>query len=343
MGGLGGGLNGMFPAPQQQQRGPPPVSYMQQQQQQQPPIPNFMEYKEVAPDPAKHAHLALGLLQINEPKPARSGTANQSNVSDPYDVRHTVNVNYDKGTRSYQGLPQQWVPKLHQQFGLDIGAVEAVKVAGYDARIPNVLLQMQRYLEKEDAFSIEGVFRKSADQDECTYVKKQLNENAFEGCDDIHCITNLIKVWFRELPRALLDPISPMRIHNCQTGDDVAEIIDRLPEPNRSVFLWLADLCVAVAARQDENKMTPKNLAIVVGPNLFKPSMVDPMASLRFSQSVAAFFHASDQFSEQAAEWLVYGPPLWGNEIPRNRDQNIGQPAGRCNFRLIAFESLPID
>ena len=37
------------------------------------------------------------------------------------------------------------------------------------------------------------------------FVKQQLNENSFEQCSDINCISNLIKVWFRDLPRHLLD------------------------------------------------------------------------------------------------------------------------------------------
>jgi len=57
--------------------------------------------------------------------------------------------------------------------------------------------------------------------------------------------------------------------------------------------LWLIDVCVEVQSHSHINKMTGKNLAIVIGPNLFKPSttMEDPMASLRFSQKIANFMH----------------------------------------------------
>ena len=46
--------------------------------------------------------------------------------------------------------------------------------------------------------------------------------------------------------------------------------------------------------------MTPQNLAIVIGPNLFTtPANADPMASLVFSQKVA-------QFMQQAILWRLH-------------------------------------
>src|SRR4051794_20091878 len=49
-------------------------------------------------------------------------------------------------------------------------------------------------------------------------------------------------------------------------------------------MLWWGDM-VQVASMSHENKMTPQNLAIVIGPNLFIPPMnIEPMAALKFSQ-----------------------------------------------------------
>lgn len=65
--------------------------------------------------------------------------------------------------------------------------------------------------------SQEGLFRIAADADECVHVKKNLNSDNFTSCEDIHCISNLLKVWFRDLPKAILDQIDPSFIENCST------------------------------------------------------------------------------------------------------------------------------
>jgi hypothetical protein len=100
-------------------------------------------------------------------------------------------------------------------------------------------------------------------------------------------------VWFRDLPTHLLTEISADAISDCDTEEKSADIIAGMSEPSASILLWLLDMCVTVSANSNTNKMTPQNLAIVIGPNLFTPSMTDPMASLLFSQKVASFLHSA--------------------------------------------------
>ena len=56
------------------------------------------------------------------------------------------------------------------------------------------------------------------DGDESMFVKQQLNDNSFVRCNDVNCISNLIKVWFRDLPVHLLDSADQTAISNV---DDV--------------------------------------------------------------------------------------------------------------------------
>jgi hypothetical protein len=241
----------------------------------------------------QNAHLALGKMTIQAGKvddasnDAKSGA--KSVISGPTGAVHHSHVRFNPETRAFEGLPKEWEGLLLRQFGLEPSQVDSVVVPGYVSRIPSVLLQMRDYLRKENAFQIEGLFRIAADSDECVFVKKALNEGNFVRCDDVHCISNLLKVWFRDLPKAILDPIAPARIESVQTDADVAAIVESLAEPIKSIFLWILDLCVECSSQSDANKMTAKNLGIVFAPNLFIPSMADPMASLRFSQKVANF------------------------------------------------------
>merc|ERR1712039_530514 len=44
------------------------------------------------------------------------------------------------------------------QFGRDIQFLETVDIDGYTARIPRILVQMKKYLIKNDALKSEGIF-----------------------------------------------------------------------------------------------------------------------------------------------------------------------------------------
>eukprot|EP00479_Gromia_sphaerica_P013987 TRINITY_DN8089_c0_g1_i1.p1 TRINITY_DN8089_c0_g1~~TRINITY_DN8089_c0_g1_i1.p1 ORF type:complete len:88 (-),score=17.12 TRINITY_DN8089_c0_g1_i1:241-504(-) len=73
----------------------------------------------------------------------------------------------------------------------------------------------------------------------------------FESCADVNCIANLIKVWFRELPTQVLSVVTTQQID--EIADDPDQDIERIgilikgfPEPIKSIFFWLLDVCVDV-------------------------------------------------------------------------------------------------
>lgn len=245
----------------------------------------------------------LGKLKILPPKHARafSNGVNES-ITDPYGVIHTQHVKYDASTRSYKGLPADWEAALKKQFGLPPNRVETVKLEAYNSRIPAVLVQMKDYLISHGGLQVEGIFRIAPDADECTFVKRQLNDNTFTECKDINCLSNLIKVWFRELPQNMLDVADKAAIHACDDEAAAGRIIAALPEPNQSIMNWLLDLCVEVTQHQAVNKMSAQNMAVVIAPNLFSTNDSDKMASLIFSQRVANFFHKAILFREK--QWI---------------------------------------
>lgn len=211
-------------------------------------------------------------------------------ITEPTAIKHMSHVKFDPLTRTYVGLPKEWENSLNQQFGLEISRLECQKVEGYKSRIPSVLVQMYDYLKKEKAFEVEGIFRIAADGEECNFVKTELNKNSFTKCEDLHCIATLLKVWFRDLPRPILDSISTYNIVECDTPDKAGEIVAvKMQEPEGSVMMWLVDVLLDCTVKSRVNKMTPTNLGIVFGPNLFRPNMMDPMASLQYSQKVAGF------------------------------------------------------
>jgi len=252
-------------------------------------------------------HLPLGSLTVLQPRSiAReadkgdkgdksiSEAPTDSGVSLPSNVKHLGHIAYDAKTRSYTGLPLDWQASLSKQFGLDPKQVDRDFIPGYTAKIPTCLQEMKEYLVSHEGLETVGIFRIAPDAAESNYIKQLLNENKFTECEDVHCISNLIKVWFRDLPISLLQNVQEAKIEACDSAEEAGAIImTDLKEPSQSIFLWLLDLGNLIADNAHINKMTRKNLAIVFGPNMFTPSHNDPMVSLIFSQKVANFLDFS--------------------------------------------------
>jgi hypothetical protein len=212
-------------------------------------------------------------------------------------VTHTTHVKFDAKTRTFEGLPPEWVEALNKQFGVDFTMLDRTKVEGYESKLPVILQTMKSYLIEHDGLEIEGVFRLAPDAEECQLVKRQLNKGEFTTCQDVHCISNLIKVWFRDLPVSVLEGVSAEEITNCSNPEQAGNIVNGVKEPVRSLIQWILDLCILVSDKSSVNKMTPQNLAIVIGPNLFSPKGdANPMEILKFSQKVARWL-------EQAILW----------------------------------------
>ncbi|EQC40877.1 hypothetical protein, variant [Saprolegnia diclina VS20] len=212
-------------------------------------------------------------------------------ISRPYQMRQEVHVTFNAELARYEGLPTAW-RSLNKQFGLPIDAVPKRKVEGYDAKIPAVLQMMREYLVQNGGLETEGIFRLAPDKEACSAVKDAMNNGVFTGCSDVHIIANLIKVWFRELPDSLLDVIPEKCIYKVCGVTDPTQVLDVLrdvPTSQRSVILWLLDLMAAVVMCEKQTKMSAKNMAIVLSPNLFSIASDNPMVALTMSQKVAEF------------------------------------------------------
>eukprot|EP00735_Rhodelphis_limneticus_P004829 TRINITY_DN16476_c0_g1::TRINITY_DN16476_c0_g1_i1::g.1800::m.1800 TRINITY_DN16476_c0_g1::TRINITY_DN16476_c0_g1_i1::g.1800 ORF type:complete len:399 (+),score=91.67,sp/Q54Y72/GACA_DICDI/39.78/2e-33,RhoGAP/PF00620.22/3.4e-24,WH1/PF00568.18/5e-09,WH1/PF00568.18/4.7e+03,WH1/PF00568.18/3.9e+03,PBD/PF00786.23/4.6e-05,L27_1/PF09058.5/52,L27_1/PF09058.5/32,L27_1/PF09058.5/1.5e+03 TRINITY_DN16476_c0_g1_i1:69-1265(+) len=216
-------------------------------------------------------------------------------ISTPQDFEHITHV-FSKGgnkkLHTLEGLPAEWREALMPDvFGVDIEELESTRVDGYVSPIPVILVNLRHYLFENGGAEQVGIFRLAPDEDECRAVKYQLNKQMFQGCRDVNCIANLIKVWFRELPKSILSSIPKEKIAFASDKEEEAyKIIEGLVEPNRSIMLYLLDLISNISRHHAVNKMSPRNMAIVFAPNLYlAPADMEPFYALQFSQQVAQF------------------------------------------------------
>ncbi|TVU37004.1 hypothetical protein EJB05_18966, partial [Eragrostis curvula] len=216
----------------------------------------------------------------------------------PTDVRHVAHVTFDR-FHGFRGVPEELQPEVDgigkapsaskTVFGVSTESMQC----SYDARgnsIPTILLQMQRRLYDQGGLDVEGIFRITAEDSQEHYVRDQLNAGVVPQGIDVHCLSGLIKAWFRELPGGLLDSLPADEVMRCQSEDDCARLAARwLPPPKAALLDWAVNLMADVAEHERANKMSTRNVAMVFAPNMTQA--VDPMTALKYAVQVMNFLN----------------------------------------------------
>jgi len=194
--------------------------------------------------------------------------------------------------------------KKNAIFGVDPLSLESVLCEEYLSAIPLVLNKLKAELFMKDGHLLEGIFRIAPNATECKRIEDALNDGLLEHIewDEVGAslIANLIKIWFRHLPQCVLQEVESGKLERVQTVEDAENVVmEEMAEPQRSYFLWLLDLCIDITAHESTNKMSKKNMAVVVAPNLYDPTKIaNPMRAMTVSQAIV-------QFIQIAIEWRI--------------------------------------
>eukprot|EP01100_Stratorugosa_tubuloviscum_P010827 TRINITY_DN470_c0_g4_i1.p1 TRINITY_DN470_c0_g4~~TRINITY_DN470_c0_g4_i1.p1 ORF type:complete len:650 (-),score=280.08 TRINITY_DN470_c0_g4_i1:242-2191(-) len=159
-------------------------------------------------------------------------------------------------------------------FGLPLQKI----LAREKTKVPTIVTDIIEHLENH-ALEVEGIFRIPGDQKEIEYIKKILDRGHtidFSTVRDPHTVCAVLKLFLRQLPEPvflfknfnpLIDAISRNADESLQLAA-IINIINDLPLANIRLFYVILQLCHKVAHHSDINRMTSKNLAPLIGPNL---------------------------------------------------------------------------
>ncbi|XP_074583633.1 rho GTPase-activating protein 2-like [Curcuma longa] len=211
----------------------------------------------------------------------------------PTDVRHVAHVTFDR-FGGFLGLPVELEPEVSPTapsasvsvFGVSVESMQCC----YDDRgnsVPTILLLMQRHLYSEGGLQVEGIFRINAENDQELLVREQLNGGTVPHRIDLHCLAGLIKAWFRELPKGVLDALTPDQVMHCNTEEACTELLRMLPPTEAALLDWVINLMADVVEHEDYNKMNARNIAMVFAPNMTQ--MADPLTALIHAVQVMNF------------------------------------------------------
>lgn len=214
-------------------------------------------------------------------------------IGEPTRVRHVAHVTFDRFD-GFLGLPVEFEPEVPRRapsasthvFGVSTESMQLSQDSRGNS-IPTVLLLMQRRLYTQEGLQAEGIFRINAENSQEEYVRDQLNRGNMPEGIDVHCLAGLIKAWFRELPRGVLDSLLPEQVMQCQTEEDCAELLRLLPPTEAALLDWAINLMCDVAQMEHVNKMNARNIAMVFAPNMTQ--MADPLTALMYAVQVMNF------------------------------------------------------
>nr|DAD36134.1 TPA_asm: hypothetical protein HUJ06_006774 [Nelumbo nucifera] len=195
-------------------------------------------------------------------------------ISWPTDVRHISHVTFDR-YNGFLGLPVELQPDVPARVPSASASVFGVSAesmqCSHDQRgnsVPTVLLMMQRQLYSGNGLQAEGIFRINAENSQEVFVRNQLNKGIVPHGIDVHCLAGLIKAWFRELPRGVLDSLTPEQVMHCNTEEECVQLARLLPPTEAALLDWAINLMSDVVQHEHHNKMNARNIAMVFAPNM---------------------------------------------------------------------------
>ena len=142
---------------------------------------------------------------------------------------------------------------------------------------PKFVKQCIQAIESRDLTS-DGIYRVCGNLSHVQKIRFQVNQDNYSGIDseeDVHVLTGLLKMFFRDMKEPLLPCHLFDSLIKCVSIKDknqkiksVSKIIKDLPQANHDTLKFLLQHLLRVKELSQENRMHIQNLAIVFGPTL---------------------------------------------------------------------------
>ncbi|XP_068193926.1 rho GTPase-activating protein 44 isoform X4 [Antennarius striatus] len=182
----------------------------------------------------------------------------------------------------------------------------------------------------------EGLFRVAPSASKLKKLKASLDCGVLdvqEYSSDPHAIAGALKSYLRELPEPLMTAElydEWIQASNFQDMDKrlqaLMAVCEKLPTDNLNNFRYLIKFLAKLSEYQDTNKMTPGNMAIVLGPNLLwthtEPNITEMMTtlSLQIVGIIEPIIQHADWFFPGEIEFNLTGS--YGSPIHANHNSN---------------------
>jgi hypothetical protein len=145
-----------------------------------------------------------------------------------------------------------------------------------------------------------GLFRIAGAASKVAAVREEVDSGKdidFSAVPSPHIVCTIVKQWLKSLPEPLIVPsmfelflnIVKEVIEGKQTGH-LKQLVQQLPKDRAIVLDYICALCRRIAAKAEVNKMTLKNLASLIAPNVLysKGASTTLLEDMSFSNQVVS-------------------------------------------------------
>ncbi|XP_067879291.1 rho GTPase-activating protein 25-like isoform X2 [Heterodontus francisci] len=200
-----------------------------------------------------------------------------------------------------QNEMEDWVKSIRRTMGtLSSGAVFGQRLAdtvAYEQKfgqhlVPIIVEQCADFI-REHGLHEEGIFRLPGQDNQVKELRDAFDSGerpSFDRDTDVHTVASLFKLYLRELPEPVIpwsqyeDFLACSQIMNSDEEGGQQEVMKQvslLPQANYNLLSYICRFLHEVQLNCSINKMSVDNLATVIGVNLLRPKIEDPVAIMR--------------------------------------------------------------
>ncbi|XP_011613730.1 rho GTPase-activating protein 25 [Takifugu rubripes] len=194
---------------------------------------------------------------------------------------------------------EEWVRVLRRVTGVPNGVFgkSLIDTVTYEQRFGpgTVPILVQKCVEfiVEHGLTEEGIFRLPGQDNAVKQFREAFDAGerpSFPSDTDVHTVASLLKLYLRELPEPVvpwtqyqdfLDCTSTWDSSNTEALEKLEQQIALLPRINYNLLSYICRFLFEVQLKSRVNKMNVENLATVMGINLLKPQVEDPIAVMK--------------------------------------------------------------
>lgn len=161
------------------------------------------------------------------------------------------------------------------------------QVPGHHPESPPLVfhLLVGYFMANPQVLDTEGLFRVAAPEAEVRELEIHLSqENYFKitTIENCHVVSN----YWKKLMREMADPICPFEQYDAyqelatlaadRRVSRLRQLVHALPRLNFNTLKFIIDFMRVVVQHEPQNRMNHYNIAVTVGPNIFRPRIVRP-------------------------------------------------------------------
>ncbi|XP_041089278.1 rho GTPase-activating protein 25-like isoform X2 [Polyodon spathula] len=195
-----------------------------------------------------------------------------------------------------QNEMEEWVKTLRRMMGVPASGVFGQSLADtvmYEQKfgqhlVPILVVKCAEFI-LEHGLSEEGIFRLPGQDNQVKQFRDTFDAGerpSFPSDTDVHTVASLFKLYLRELPEPVIPWSQYEDFLNCSTEgaagqEQLKNQIALLPRANYSLLSYICRFLYEIQLKSSVNKMSVENLATVIGVNLLKPRIEDPVTIMK--------------------------------------------------------------